>query len=124
MLSQTELEEELQRSRVTGNYLVPVESVSDGWDKEAPKVIIFYLNNLLRFLFIQDSSSMVRKETYKNLNEKKEYRSKYLASKLESSQKSLKRYRFVGKIYKVIIFTYIFCSAMPSLALTGYIDSI
>ena len=111
MLSQTELEDELQRYRSTGNYMVPVESVRDGWDKEASKVIIFHLNNLLRFLFLQGSSGIERKETYQNLNEKKEYRSKYLASKLESSQKSLKRYRFVGKII-VHLYIYIYIAQL------------
>ena len=53
---------------------------------------------LIENIIVQDTSSRRVEEDKKNLKEKKEYKKKYLSSKLESYQQSLKRYKLAGNL--------------------------
>ena len=55
-------------------------------------------------ILLQDTSSRMVDDDNKNLKEKKEYKKKYLNSKLESCQQSLKRYKLAGKICVTYVF--------------------
>ena len=59
---------------------------------------------LIENIIVQDTSSRRVEEDKKNLKEKKEYKKKYLNSKLESCQQSLKRYKLAGKICVKYVF--------------------
>jgi guanylate kinase len=54
----------------------------------------------------QETSNRRVDDDIKNLKEKKEYKKKYLNSKLESCQQSLKSYKLAGKI-SINIYFYI-----------------